>query len=94
MQTSDESQVQPYSHAMLSVGDIDVASMLVAKGYELASVDKMSSKKVGFMFPKTVEMEQLIRDYWLDKVEVHAMAFANARKNLKSRIFGLDTINF
>ena len=90
----EENHVEPYDNTMLSVGDIDTASMLVAKGHELVSVDKINNKKSGFIFRKTRDAEKLIQDYWLDRVDVRALAFATARKNLKSRLFGLETIRY
>lgn len=80
-----------YENSVLSVGDLDVAAMLVAKGYAVVSVDKVN-KKANFLFQKTREMDQLIRDYWQGQLDVNALAFATARRDLKSRIFGLDTI--
>jgi hypothetical protein len=76
------------------VYDIDVAATLVAKGYKLSSIEREAGKKVGFFFTRTPELKEIISAYWFNKIYVHPLEFATARKNLKSQLFGLPTIEY
>ncbi len=73
---------------------LDTASMLVAMGYELASLDRQGQRKVVFLFKKLKGLEDDVDNFLAGKLSVNALAFTNARKNLKSRIYALKTIDY
>lgn len=72
-----------------SCSDIEIASTLVAKGYILASIEKISETKATFIFKKERGIESVVDGFWTNSIEVYPLEFANARKNLKSRIYAM-----
>jgi hypothetical protein len=69
--------------------DIDVASVLICKGYELQDVVPISHNKATFVFKNNEVITDAVEGFWSNRIEVHPLEFANHRKNLKSRIFGM-----
>ncbi len=68
--------------------DIDIASLLVCKGYNLINITYITQTKVTFIFLKNQEIEPIVESFWTNLAEVKALDFTNTRKNLKSRIYG------
>lgn len=69
--------------------DIEIASTLVAKGFILASINKISETKATFIFKKDRGIEGIVDGFWTNRIEVYPLEFANTRKNLKSRIYAM-----
>ncbi len=69
--------------------DIDVASTLVCKGYELVDVVPVNPTKATFAFKNHPAILDAVDGFWSNRIEVRPLEFANARKNLKSRIYGM-----
>jgi len=69
--------------------DVDLASALVCQHFELVSIDKINDRKVTFIFKNQKGITEAIDDFWTNRMAVQPLAFANARKNLKSRIFAM-----
>lgn len=74
--------------------DIDVASTLLCKGYELAHVflltgSKANGRKACFVFHGHPAIEDAVQGFWSNRIEVTPQQFANARKGLKSRVYGI-----
>ncbi len=70
--------------------DIDVAATLVCKGYTLEDVVIASHKKATFVFKTHPAITDAVDGFWSNRIEVHPLEFANARKNLKSRIYAMQ----
>ena len=69
--------------------DIDVSAVLVCKGYELVDIAPVSSTKATFIFRNHPSITEIVDGFWSNRIEVRPLEFANARKNLKSRIYGM-----
>src|SRR5574343_594982 len=88
---SDELEHVPlddYKHYYYS-NDIDVASTLICKGYELVDITPVSHNKATFVFKNHSAITDAVEGFWSNRIEVRPLEFANVRKNLKSRIFGM-----
>ncbi len=88
---SDELEHVPlddYKHYYYS-NDIDVASTLICKGYELADITPVNHNKATFVFRNHPAITDAVEGFWSNRIEVRPLEFANIRKNLKSRIFGM-----
>ena len=70
-----------------STFDLGLATVLVTLGYELLGLDKSNSKKVCFIFKREKNIEQLMNDYWNDKIKLPAQTLFNNQKMLKNRIY-------
>ena len=74
------------------ISDIDVASTCICKNHELVSLEKLNDTKATFIFRNKTDISKTIEDFWNNEAFVHPLEFANARKNLKSRIYGIRKI--
>lgn len=71
--------------------DFDLSVTLICKGYDLATIDAEPNNKMIFVFKNNVGIEGVVDGYWSNRVVVNPLEFANARKNLKSRIYGMKS---
>lgn len=69
--------------------DIELASTLVCKGFEIVSIDLVTPNKATFIFKRSAGIDAVIDDFWGNRLEVKPLEFAAARKQLKSRIYGM-----
>lgn len=70
-----------------STFDLGLASVLITLGFELLELDKSNPKKVRFMFKREKNIEQVMTDYFDDKIKLPAQTLFNNQKNLKNRIY-------
>lgn len=68
--------------------DFDLSVTLICKGHPLVTIDAEPSGKLIFVFKSSSQLGSIVDGYWSNKITVSPLDFANARKNLKSRIFG------
>lgn len=69
--------------------DIDIASTLICKGYQLSDLSLIHGNKAIFLFENNPNIEVIVRDFWNDQIEVFPLKFSNIRKNLKSQVYTL-----
>ncbi|MCE9585091.1 DUF5659 domain-containing protein [Candidatus Nomurabacteria bacterium] len=69
--------------------DFDLSVTLICKGHPLVTIDAERGGKLLFVFNSSPELGAVVDGYWSNKITVSPLDFANARKNLKSRIFGM-----
>jgi len=67
--------------------DLGCASALVSADFELVSLDKTNPKKVRFVFRREPGIENVVDEYWADRLEVKARTFFDNVKMLKNRIY-------
>lgn len=70
-----------------STFDLGLAAVLVTLKYELLALDKSNAKKIRFFFKRERGIEQVINDYWDDKIQLPAQSLINNQKMLKNRIY-------
>lgn len=69
--------------------DFDLSVTLICKSYNLVTIDAEPSGKFVFVFKNESGIKDVVDGYWSNHITVSPLDFANARKNLKSRIFGV-----
>lgn len=67
--------------------DIGLVAALTTLHFELLSLDRTNSRKIGFIFPQTPELEQATQEYFAGRLSVDARSFFENIKMLKNRIF-------
>ena len=67
--------------------DLGLASVLLTLKYELLELDRSYPKKIRFIFKRERNIEQIINDYFEDKIEVPAQSLLQNQKILKNRIY-------
>ena len=67
--------------------DLGCSSALVSSGFELISLDKSNPKNVQFMLRREVRIENVVDEYWADRLEVKARSFFDNTKMIKNRIY-------
>lgn len=70
-----------------STSDLGLATTLVTLEYELLKLDKSNIKRVRFVFKQENNIEEVVSDYFNNKVELPAQALFNNQKMLKNRIY-------
>lgn len=72
-----------------STSDLGLATVLVTLNYELLELDRSNPKKITFVFKREKNIEQVIVDYFNDKVKLPAQTLFNNQKMLKTRIYSV-----
>lgn len=67
--------------------DIGLAAALVTLHFELLSLNRNNPRKIGFIFLRTLELEQATQEYFAGRLLVDARSFFENIKMLKNRIF-------
>ena len=80
----------PLDEKDLSTSDFDLSVTLICKGYNLETIDAQPNGKLVFIFKNIAGISDIVEGYWSNRITVSPLDFANARKNLKSRIFGMQ----
>jgi UTP-glucose-1-phosphate uridylyltransferase len=70
-----------------STFDLGLAAVLLTLKYELLELDRSYPKKIRFVFKRERNIEQVINDYFDDKIELPAQSLLQNQKNLKNRIY-------
>lgn len=71
---------------LLSVRDINLASLLVTLGFELVDMDRSDAQHIKFLFQKS-EVEKAVDDFWNSaKFNVPVQTLFNNRKALLTRM--------
>jgi hypothetical protein len=70
-----------------STFDLGCSAALISLGFELYSLNKENPHKVQFIFYRENDIENVVKDYWSDRLEVKARTFFNNIKMLKNRIY-------
>lgn len=70
-----------------STFDLGLAAVLLTLKYELLELDRSYPKKIRFVFKRGRNIEQVINDYFDDKIELPAQSLLNNQKTLKNRIY-------
>lgn len=73
-----------------STFDLGLATVLVTMRYELLKLDKTNPKKVRFVFRQEKDIEQVMLDYYKDKIKLPAQTLFNNQKMLKNRIYSAE----
>jgi len=79
----------PIDEKEVSTSDFDLSVTLICKGYNLETIDSQHNGKLVFVFKNNAGISDVVEGYWSNRITVSPLDFANARKNLKSRIFGM-----
>jgi len=70
-----------------STFDLGLAAVLLTLKYELLELDRSYPKKIRFVFKRERNIEQVINDYFDDKIELPAQSLLQNQKVLKNRIY-------
>ncbi len=70
-----------------STFDLGLATTLITLKYELIRLDRGNPRKVKFIFRKEKDIEQVVNDYFNDKIKLPALSLFNNQKNLKNRLY-------
>lgn len=70
-----------------STFDLGLATVLVTLEYELLELDRSTPKRIRFIFRREKNIEQVMTDFFDDKIKLPAQTLFNNQKNLKNRIY-------
>lgn len=68
--------------------DFSLAATLATFGVPVCGLDRgVDPRRVHFVFEKTADTEQLIEDFWGNKLKVEPKTFCMQQKSLKSQLY-------
>lgn len=67
--------------------DLNLAAAFQCYGYCIDAVDKQNPAKVVFLIKRDEQLDDLIQMYFTHQLQVEPIAFANALKEIKTRIY-------
>lgn len=67
--------------------DLGATAALVCSGYELLSIDRENPSKSLFVFQKEANIEEVVNDYWADRLEVKARRYFDSLKAVKNKLY-------
>lgn len=67
--------------------DIGMCAGLVSLGYPLLHIDKNKGAKALFLFETSDELMESAQMYWRGELQVDALAYFNALKNIKNQLY-------
>lgn len=67
--------------------DLGLAAALTASSIQLVRIDKNNPRRALFVFNNSAQVRDYVRKYWQDEMFVSAMAYNNALKHLKARLY-------
>ncbi len=74
----------------LKSSDISLLSALCVHGYSIQKIERQDSGKAVFWMERDEKIDDLIQKFFNHKLEVDALGFFNALKELKTRIYNVD----
>lgn len=77
---------EQHSQAFIT-NDLSLSCTLLCYNFTLAGLDASDSRKVGFVFTESDELQDTIKKYWDNQLAVNPREYFNTLKDLKSRIY-------
>lgn len=75
------------SRKQFETQDLNLSAVLIAKGFELSEVIKSNYGKATFCFDSQSEIQEVIQQYWNNKLLINPQELFHALKLLKNRIY-------
>ena len=72
----------------VEIRDLGLAAALVSLSYALDGTVRNNTGRVYFIFADSYSLQQSIKSYWNNELEVGARSYADAMKSLKNLIYG------
>lgn len=73
---------------VFSTYDLGCSAGLISMGYKLLGIDWLTGEpKALFLFEENDELEESAQQYWKDELQVSALSYFNALKNLKNQLY-------
>ncbi len=67
--------------------DLSLCATLACYGYQLEAIDKQNPAKAIFLIKRDERLDDLIQLYFTHQLQIEPIAFANATKEIKTRIY-------
>jgi len=72
---------------LFSTEDFQLASALHFFGYMVEEIDKTNPGRAIFTFKRDELLDGLVQAFWKGQTKVEPIAYSNAQKSLKSRLY-------
>lgn len=67
--------------------DLGLATALISVGFSLVSLEKRNLQKSQFVFRRADGIDEVVDNYWADRLEVKARKYFDTLKMLKNRLY-------
>jgi len=71
------------------IKDLEIASSLVASGFEVIEIVPNRKGELWFVFDHTEELADAVESFWNETMKLSPLRFSTTRKNLKNRLFSI-----
>jgi len=71
----------------LKTTELALVATLQCLGYGIEAIEKVSGNKAAFLVSKDDKLDNLVQDYWNQKLKVEPQKYFQAIKAIKSRIY-------
>ena len=71
----------------LKTFDLGASAALVCAGFELVDIDKTNRRKALFIFQRADGIEDVIDQYWSDRLDGKLRKYFDTVKSLKNRLY-------
>ena len=72
----------------IEIRDLGLAAALSSLNFEIVGTETDAKGRTQFIFSDTPELQNAVKDYWANSLDVKARYYFDAIKMLKSRIYG------
>ena len=70
-----------------AVSDIQIASLLYAKGIEYLRVEDLDGKRKNFIFKNEEKIAAIVKGFWDDSIEIAPRKYMSAFRVLKNELY-------
>lgn len=70
--------------------DLSLASALVVCGYKLQFLDRLTKKKLEFVFERIESLDEVVQRYWSRNLPLDAQTYSLAQKGVKNRLYEMN----
>jgi len=71
----------------LQIRDLGLAAAIVSLGFEVLETRRDMNSRIYFVFVDSPELQEAIKEYWANTLNVKARYYFDAIKMLKTRIY-------
>jgi len=70
-----------------STTHLNLASALLAKGFKLEELKRVTPSRAEFLFRKTERLDKAMEMFWAGEMRIEPKAYYQAEREIKSRIY-------
>lgn len=82
------SETLDYDKKYFTTSELPLCAALICLEFSLDSLDKTNPQRTIFIFKQSKNLDKTVDDFWQRKIRLEPLAYFEATRYLKSRIYG------